>query len=550
MNSRETRITSARSGEALLERVFAWLARPLSQASNRQQFANHGYSLLVPLAGLVALSPWWWAPLDPRVREIADIVPDWVRLALQVVLEGIPLPHEVEYRLPLLQLVAIIYLLLGFSNKWRQRLGRLVANSIIATLGTLIAWAEWSMERRWQSALLITLLAMSLALSIVARSRMVTDETLERISFDRGLSSIETLLSATPFDGSEQYNGAEIGDLAGATFLSEEDRQVAAALERSLSLLYAPRKPKSPWLQHLQAIRPLLLQQHEVADSYRGLEPRPASPRLWDALHLMLAKVHLRLARDDCSRVDYALQSLTFLGEISPDGRSLAANTLGNVYGCLALVLLLDAQGAIAPASTPATVYDTCPHWSDCIQRALHYYDESAAGEEPCSFADRRRINNTLDLKLKLARSLETIGLGQLTTPTALPSWLRSGSELAGELLRDTHQLLDCNRVEPVVPLVFVTAAQASAAMATLRPADSFERGRSLRAAGSYLRLAYSYRPSDLGDWDLSDFCVALSPGQGLSQAFVMGVASLEGLPDLSRGPLERILRAQCKSSP
>ncbi len=215
--------------------------------------------------------------------------------------------------------------------------------------------------------------------------------------------------------------------------------------------------------------------------------------------------MHVRRAGSDCANQADLVTGRSLLARIIRNddtgglGRSVE-NAKGNIESCRLYFGLSSAH----PGSEVAAAR---------IDNALAHYARAAEDEPPCSFADQRRRNNTLDLKLKLAMFRDSPRMAQARIGDP-KSWLDTPDDQAADLEQEAAGLLRCNSTAPLSPLRWTTVSEAFGVAARLRELWSKQERADLRAAGTYLALAHSYSPADIHDWNLRAYCEAVAPRQ------------------------------------
>lgn len=526
--------------------VSGWLARYLPPRTLRQ-YQDLGYVLL---AGPVLLALWLARRASFAMQDLLQDLPHWQAVVLQALVKKIPVPWDIAGGLSLVKLLAICYALLWLRSRPRRAIGGAFADGISWLAVRAVQLAGWCLDHRWYSLLLIGLLVFNTGFTIRSWANDRREEGKVEVRFAQWLDQAEHLLTQSALDGSAT-EAASFAAVAGAwdddfaRALSMRELKAARCLRDLIRDLFAGYRPSGSLIDYLVPRRAGLVEVYEKAlGGSAGSTPAAASvqlDRIAGLSRLLLAKVHVRLSLDDCSDISMVLEANDFLSGTGAIPQPLIANLRGNVYNCLSDALLREAAAPGVLGGDYGRVHSLCASPGICLDRSLAEY-QKARGEERCSFAWQRWLNNDLDVKLRLALRFEGLDPAALGASAGQP-WLKSRAAFAGEIERRAHELLACN---PTAPLFFVTAAQAYGAASGLRAAGSDEQADDLRAAGAFLRLAHSYRPGDLGQWNLSFFCPALN-GDSYREDFLLGLGALAGLPRLDADVLRNRIRPRCR---
>lgn len=184
--------------------------------------------------------------------------------------------------------------------------------------------------------------------------------------------------------------------------------------------------------------------------------------------------------------------------------RSAIKNGLGNVYSNRFNYTVL--KNSLYNSENGEDISDGCKYPRDCVARAKKYYSDAAEGFNECSFQSLRKTNNIADLYVRISQNYKvyatTISLDENKTEM-------SRLELAGNMDKEVINLTKC--LKPLIPIILVTMAQASAESANLKIYERVENGEvaaQVLNSATYLKMAYNFgNPSNLLDWELKPFC-------------------------------------------
>jgi hypothetical protein len=127
-------------------------------------------------------------------------------------------------------------------------------------------------------------------------------------------------------------------------------------------------------------------------------------------------------------------------------------------------------------------------------------------------------------------------------------SWMASRKEMAAQLERLIKQMMSCNAKRVTIPSVFLTSAQSYAAAASLEPENELLTQQRLKAAAAYTRIANSYEPGNIQDWELFYFCPAVNNEKNdLVPVFRDEVLRPDGLQIENANILTNEIKTQCQ---
>jgi hypothetical protein len=179
-----------------------------------------------------------------------------------------------------------------------------------------------------------------------------------------------------------------------------------------------------------------------------------------------------------------------------------------------------------------------------CLEEAKARYELAAADSEPCSFVDKRRRNNVLDLYLKLGLHFESARATLRAYPWA--SDLSTPQSFSESVRAHLADLLECWDGD-FVPVIFLSAAQAYGVIATVLPVGADERQDAVKSAAHYLRLALSWIPATtLESSDFRYFCAAVEDNRLHDDFAASFQAALPGLGRSPFGDVEDKIRFAC----
>ena len=531
---------------ALLQALFRWPWVPFQEASSLESFADRGYILF---GSFLALSIIVAYQLTDVLLDPISALPELLVAIITTIFKSAKLPAEISLDYPIVYTIAIVYLGIFFSPKLRRKIGDFFVENLFRVVEWLISLGEWCISHRWGSVFLILLLATLLGVGTSYSVRERTDVGVLEKQFENWIGDVENLLRYSPLDGGKRQEfdvvTAEWTDRFSAT-LSKREFSRARLLADLIDSLHEKRTANTPWLTHLGEKLPLYNNIFKKSHP-RDIESESKSleRRVDDLSRVLLGRLYINFARDDCSNMPALIEADQLLTSVSNKlYRPMVANAQGRIYNCFLFHLL---SGTELPQAQQEQIKNKCQDLYTCILRALHFYQE-ATGDEAgnCGFRDKRFRNNDLDLKAKLAIHYDSVAVRQASRGV-LREWLRTKKTLANTLESGVSRLLECNSTEPLIPIVFITAAQASGAAATLQDYNTPEQDLNLHAAGVYLRLSHSFRPHDMEDWDMRCFCTALSPDRNALKAkFLQGFQSLQSLREVDTDYLRSRIENAC----
>jgi hypothetical protein len=528
--------------ERLLRRIF----RPFSNAGTIEDYAAAGYWLFGVLLIFLLGGAW----LAGKLEWFLQLVYVAVDVAGELIgLRRTSLPPELPSGLA----VVVLYFGLYHLKAVRLFIGRGVADLFFGFANRMIGFGEWCIRHRTLSIILIFLVLLT-ALDLFRRER---ESARRQYSLVDGLE--DWIDQAFIFTTSGTFTGAEVDSyrlLDGSWHPSFDDVLMGSpsgtenpilTLNHLLRYLHAAENRLS-WGQFLSESSDsiaIITKDYMTAKAPVGSRERKAQ----NLLALTLGRVYVRLSGPECDNAETLTIAFDHFRNISD--RRLSSdrmNGLGTVYACVASVLLKAPSSRELGTDQLKELREICNGVEDCSFRGLRAYRESSKNADRCSFVDKRRRNNTVDLLTRLGNSypqLNTAGF-----PHPFSNWIDTPAEFREHLRVETDSMVSCISRPPFIPALFVTAAQAHGTTAFLALTESDTSGavQSHKAAGNFLRLAYALQPSNLNDWDVTSFCSTLTPSGDLRAEFLSGMNSpVPGFSVPEVAILKRSIVRQCR---
>jgi hypothetical protein len=521
----------------ILEGISRVLSRPLAEAQSLKDYGTTGYIILVvPL--LIGIALFWLAgwsdiPISDAPQPIQSLYA-WASKKI---------PFLPDLGDTVLGIPPIIWIALYSYPKIRRWIGENFANFLLKLLYWSLEAGEWCLEHRWRSLGLIISLAALTTAGGYHEYELANQRQALTSDFEHWLHEAEEFVQHSSMAKSEadRYRPLARDWHEGFGDMPKHVGTAAVCLNQMMSELYLQYEPQKPWSDHLS----LKLNDLETLLS-NCPEPKPqqASRKAFSLMNILMGRVYVR--RFDVTQ-DKDVQFLVgayqkFSAAELPESlqteelhayRSAINNGKGTVFAGLVSAKL--------PADWTEKNRSICYDRSDCIVKALNAYDLAAKGYDACSFEDKRRINNEIDLLLRVGYKYEQIAQ---EAPGLHQQWTDAG-QLASELETRASSLMKCNASGPFISTTFVTIAQALAIAAQLRGGDGDIATVDARSAALYLLWAYSFEPQNAKDWHLYYFC---GVSKGLSPIFKAPLAT----PPATLPPTEHLIgmiNSECQNN-
>jgi hypothetical protein len=514
----------------VFERLLRRLFRPFSDADTIEEYAAAGYWLFGVLLLLVLSGAW----LGGKLEWFLQFVYLGVDVAGELIgLRRVALPPELPSGLA----VGLLYFGVYQIKAVRLFIGRGVADLFFGAANRMIGFGEWCIRHRTLSTILIFLVLL-VTLDLFRRER----ETARRqYTLSDGLE--DWIDQAVIFTTSGTFTAAEVDShrllegswhpsfdkvLGGST--SEVGNPILT-LNHLLRYLHAAESRLSgdnrlSWGQFLSESSDSIAL---ITKNYMNVKTRVGSRerKAQNLLALTLGRVFVRLSGPECDNAEALTAAFGHFRNVS-DRRleSDRMNGFGTVYACVASVLLRVPTSREFGADQVKELREICASVEDCSVRGLRAYRSSAKNADQCSFTDKRRRNNMVDLLTRLGNSYTQLNTRSFDYPFS--DWIDTPSSFRDRLRAETDSMVNCSSRSPLIPALFVTAAQAHGTIAflSLAASDSAGAAQAHKAAGHFLRLAYALQPSNLDDWDVRSFCSALTADGDLRAEFLSGIDS------------------------
>lgn len=510
----------------LFERGVLKLARVFSEADSLETYQDRGYALLGVLL-LTALALLWGSGL---LSGTVGGLPDSIQQQLDNLsnIFGKSLPKGT----PVLLLITLAYAIGLLRANWRRYLGERTINFVIWVFDKAIRAGEFFIEWRRLSMVLIMSLLIFLTWGLIKQTQQSRQRAQVEQNFRDWLATTNDFVLTMPLTRAEsaRYKNSRGRSQEAFAALSAPPLATAKALRDLLDLLHLNATEQRNYRSYLSGQRARIeeLQKAGGAQSLPGADEKEVLARL--LINLTLGRIYVRLSHDCQENKPYqACPDLAKAGfyfgaaraaieepnfeqmmqrlECSPGKhRAAAFNGLGTVYAnAMAIYLRNEAADLQSPeASAP------CGNVKRCAEEAYNHYLQAGQEYEKdgcASFEYIRMVNNLTDLLIKIGVRYDQF---RRHCPTNLGKLAVTRQRLAETIETQTRKLTDCYSQIPITA-IFVTAAQAYGTRVLLN--GKGEDGlpdkllTELKAAALYLRLSYSFEPTNWQDWDLEPFC-------------------------------------------
>ena len=541
-----------------LDKFLSWVSQPFSKAESLETYSKNGYWLfgailiimIVLLLVLLGYLDRLVGATPPSVQPITTKLLDKIGLGF--------LPPST----PILVLLVIVFVVVGFIKRIRTPVGEFLSNVAFKIMEMAVSLGEWCIERRAISSVLILMLMAALAWAFTYEVERSKREQLLRQNFNNWLHVAERFIernTVTKLEINEYKLVDEYWrqDFSRIFDLPVGHKHPALYLHQMMELLYS--EPKEGSFQ--QFLRIKLPELEKIVENCRSTLRSPENRsldenRAWDLLNIQMGRIHNRLSEKSLSQGNPAERCV----QCEADQRSALAyfkavdlgKYAGSDYGKTYGSAVHNGRGTIyTNVFTSSLIWrqnvrtdDVCGGDAiQCAVAALEQYDKAGEGFDPCSFQGVRRLNNVIDLMSRIA-----IVYPQVTHKDPILQkydWMANETTLAHRLEGLINDIMGCNAKGVFIPSVFLTSAQGYAAAAALEPQNDSSQLR-LKSAGNYMRLAYSYEPHNVQDWELFYFCQALN-GNELVPVFRDEVSRSDGLQLHNTNILANVMKTQCQ---
>ena len=448
---------------------------------------------------------------------------------------GIPLTYSI---------FLVYFYILARLPTLRIRLGTMFSDIFIKFLDWSILAGEFSIKHR--SLSLFFMLIISLLITATTVSYISTLKKAARLEVQSRawMNSVLKIVEYSTLTGGEStmFKEAILTWNDDFSFL-DKDRATREKHLAIISILRLLSNTEMPQDSNMSLVESKIQSLYATAMQQQSREANQT--HLDDILNLILAKIQLRLAKDDCSGRTHLIKAFSYL-ELIPETTPFTRarlNAYGNLYNCSLLHTIRNPEASLID---PQSGDQICDDVYMCAINAISSYMKAADGQDVCSQESRRSTNNILDLKLKLAL--------HYADPAMAPAirepldWLLTPEALISQISKNSDELLMCISTEPFTPLLLMTIAQAHGAVAALHAPKTQERERALSYAGLFLNLGYIYSPSDIQQLDLNCFCSAVDHDL-IEPAFFKGLTTVPWQPEDSLKLFTERLKRTCATT-
>ncbi len=539
-----------------VEVIFSMVLSPFAKSNSLESYSNRGYVLLAFLIAAPTFILWWCGFLSRPLSHSHPIIRGmYAGLAEK---SGI-FAYIPDSYVSFLVVPAICYLVIAPWSSPRRIIGEATANSFFWSVDRGIALGEWFIEHRWWSFSLIIVLSFVLALLIGQEIQRLSNTRRLRNDFEywradaKDFIRYNTVTKAEPrrYTRVQSYWRDDFRDILD---MPDGSTHPALCLNQMLKDLYAS-PPEKTWYSVLE------LKIHRIESDMEKCRSR--SPHNIDSeleiravMNLLLGRIHVRLAQNPANQLtssdndlliamayfDAVEQLLSSKTGVYQSLRADATNGKGTVFGN---AFSSYTRGYIRPLSSErlSNLRQLCQNPAQCAMQALNSYEEAGKGFASCSFEDKRRINNIADLLLRIGQNYDAVA-GDLNAHPFL-NWMQTPYQLSEEIERRMGELMECNRAEPFLSTFALTAAQGFAVAAKLKAQAGYSADREISASGHYLRLANSFEPQNVSQWEYSYFCFFVTK-DGINEQFNNALSTtFDGLPDANH--LLEIVKKKCR---
>ncbi|HEX8474811.1 MAG TPA: hypothetical protein VF666_12335 [Pyrinomonadaceae bacterium] len=525
-------------------KTIHFLAKPFIEAESLKEYSTKGYWIL---GGLTAALFILFLLLSGYISGVASQSPDSAQPYLELLLKKVGL-DGLPKTLPLSIFIIALYVGLGLIPQTRTYIGEWLSKFFYHFVNFIITGGEWCIEHRGGSTVLVVILISFFIWGLKGVIEKSRREALLTTQFNYWLQAAQGFVVEDTFTKIynkkiEDVNNHWQDDLDEILELPGGYAHPATYLYKAIALLNLTQKGEPLTQLKVEELDKLV---DECKKTCRPVENMDwPERRARDLLHILMGKIYNRIAISDQQKFKKSFDYFESVNlapyKDKPDigGHYLFSvnNGKGTIYAGLLTIVASkpDAEVGDIPCKSPA----------HCALNAFDAYDRAAKDAPPCSFQGRRRTNNLTDLLFRLGLNYEAIANEDYKLKERAK--MESKVTLAKEIEAHIVQMLKCNEEGDSIP-DFVTVSQAYGTCAFLNSMNCKEETRLLHAAGTYLRIAYSYEPGNLNDWELTPFCSSVKDGEFIP-AFKDAISSnaFTGLSNLDPEILKTAIRKQCK---
>jgi hypothetical protein len=542
-----------------LDRFLSRISQPFSKADSLEVYSKNGYwcfgAMLIVLLILLLL-------LLGYLDQLVGAAPPSIQPPIAKLLEKVGLGF-LPPSTPIVVLLVAVFVVVGFIKRIRTPVGEFLSNAAFRLMEFAVFVGEWCIEHRAISSVLILALMAALAGAFTYQIEKTKREQLLRQNFNNWLEVAErfierntvTKLEINEYKLVDQYWRQ---DFTRIFDLPVGQKHPALYLHQMMELLYSEPK-EVPFQQFLRTQLPDLQKIVKNCEStLRPPEKRSLDEnRSWDLLNIQMGRIYNRLSEKSLSQGNPTERceqceadqrtALNYFKAV--DLEKYGTSDYRKTYGSA----IRNGQGTVyTNVFTSSLIWRQSVRTDDvcggdaiqCAVMALEQYDKAGEGFEQCSFQGVRRLNNVTDMISRIA-----IVYPQVVDKNPVlqkHTWMENKTALAARLEALIKDIMSCNAKGVFISSVFLTSAQGYAAAAALEPTNESSSQLRLKSAASYMRMAYSYEPHNVQDWELFYFCPAVE-GEDLVAVFRDEVSRSDGLQMDNPKFLTHVIKTQCQ---
>lgn len=517
------------------------IAAPFSRAESLEIYARNGYFLMgigliivtaaLSIFGLFGLVAGSFRQLPPGVRETITYLLDLIKVKN---------PPE---SLPIIVLLFVLYWIGYYFESVRLFIGERFASLFFGILSFAIAVGEWCLERRWYSLFIVIALVVFMTWSTVSLvSQMRRNDTLER-DFIHWLDQTDTFCARSTVSRDETDSYRLVAPFwrdgyEGFVSLPKGLTHPALPLHKILEELYSNVPTDKPWNEFLQSILPKLKSYAAEYQPRAKREMTDTEKRCASLINILMGRIYVRLGTE-CKDCQELVESNKYFDAVDDERYASAVHNGRGTIFATAFSALLDGHAS--------GLESICQSPVQCAALGIEEY--SKVTDQACSFQDKRRRNNLVDFLSRIGMHYGKLSALGIKTHIAklCKRDVRDAASLAQCIEDQVEEMMPCTAVDPFVPVLFITAAQAYGTSAELKIDAGQDAKSEIVAAGNYLRLAYgiNHNRRDIEGWGLCYFRFALKKDdKQLDPLFVEAITSgLNGLPKPDLEALADIIR-------
>lgn len=521
-------------------------AKPFVGAESLKEYSARGYWIFGGITVAVLIL---FLIISGYIGGLSSLTPASAQPFIELILKKAGM-EGVSKTVPLSLVIIFLYVSFGLIPQARTRVGEILSTFFYHLMNSIITAGEWCIEHRGKSTVLAVILVCVLGWVIKGVVEQSRREALLTTNFNSWLQGTERFVVQDTFTNFNKKKIEDVNehwqdDLEEILEIRGGYIHPAIFLHKAIALLVPQNKG--------QSINDLLLSQLNNLDKLvedcqkecRPVERMAASERrARDLLHILMGKIYNRTADYDAPQ--RFIKSYDFFDSVAlryykdenaADRPYLFAvnNGKGTVYAGLFTTMNTHADFKVG----------FCHSAPQCALKAYDAYDEAAKDAPLCSHEYRRRANNVTDLLSRLGLDYEKI----VNKDFKLKERAKMGTKetLANEIEQNIRHMLNCNQEGESNP-DFLTIAQAYSTCAVLKGTQTPEGTRLLQAAGTYLRLAYSYEPGNIASWELMSFSSTLKEDGKFVPEFKEAIClpAFSGLASFDIGVLKEAIGEQC----